>query len=219
MRATRADARRMRNDQPSRRLRSLASTSTFSPLESMNATSERSSTTGWWRWRRRVSSAASRGAVAMSSSPWTMISRSPRRSATSVTFQRGGGPDMPGSGPYRVGPLSGCSGAAEHEPHAGGVVRLDAPAVGQAADEVEAEAARILELARARLRDEAVAVVDHLDAHLAVPAGADLERPLAVRVADRVRDELGDQQLQRLAVVRGQRRAHGIEDTRARLRD
>src|SRR3954469_25971402 len=180
----------------------------------MNVTSARSSTTAWPSRRMRESSRAISGAVAMSSSPCTTSSRSPCRSATSVTFQLVGRESgVPGNVP------DGDSVAAQDEPDARVAVRVDAPAVRQAAHEEQPEAAGLVGRAGARGGREAVPVVDDLDAHLAVPAGAQLERQLVPAVADGVGHQLRDEQAERVDLPFAQDRADRLEHAGARLGD
>ena len=150
----------------------------------------------------------------MSSSPWRTSRRSPRRSATSVTFQL--------VGPTRARSADAsarASVAPQDEPDGGAVVGLDAPAVREPADEVEAEAAGLVQRADPRRGREAVAVVGDLDADLGVPVACSStgSAPSPWRTALVTTSETSS--LQRLDLAVGEVRGDRVADPRARLGD
>src|SRR3954469_19316856 len=178
----------------------------------MNVTAARSIVTACPCRRSRASISTRSGAVAMSSSPCKTSVRSPRRSETSVSFQ----PLVP---PYELVKWTLAHPALvtpQDEPHGGPAVGLDAPAVGEAADEVEPEAAGLVQRAEARLGREALAAVADLDADLGVPARVELHRLAVAAVPHGVGDDLGDEQPQRLDLAVGQVRRARLAEPGAR---
>ena len=89
-----------------------ASISVVSPVESMNVTSARSSTTAWPWWRKRCSISTSSGAVAMSSSPWS--------DEHAISAEVGDLRDLPARGTMRARPRDAtalqCSAAGRTTP-------------------------------------------------------------------------------------------------------